>query len=395
MIRITQLLKGTGTVSELVKHRDKPRQGVPSSLLAFSETRRPVVFWNITKQCNLACSHCYMDAGAAGEAELTLEEGRAFIEDLASMRVPMLMFSGGEPLTRPEFWDLAGYARDCGITTAMSTNGTLITRDVASRIHDLGIEYVGISLDGATAETHDALRNQHGSFRRAVDGLQNCAEMGIKTGIRITVTRDNYTEVPPLVDLARSVKAARFCVYWLVPSGRGRAIYTSQIYPKDAFLLFDKLVRIAQEPGSEGMEFLTVDTPQDGVYLLNRLREEDDPEYDTARALIQCMGDSCSAGDRVASVDHSGFVYPCQFMQRDPFCVGNIRKTPFSEIWNDSQNPLLAAFRQRTELLEGTCAACEHKNLCGGGCRIRAYAHSGDLWAEDPLCVFVDEARRI
>jgi len=112
MIRITQLLKGTGTVSELVKHRDKPRQGVPSRLLAFSETRRPVVFWNITKQCNLACSHCYMDAGAAGEAELTLEEGRAFIEDLASMRVPMLMFSGGEPLTRPEFWDLAGYARD-------------------------------------------------------------------------------------------------------------------------------------------------------------------------------------------------------------------------------------------------------------------------------------------
>ena len=181
MIRITQLVHGKGTVSEALKHRKKPPHQVPSGLLAFAETRRPLVFWNITNKCNLACAHCYISAGAGsdGREELSLEEAKAFIDDLADMKIPLLMFTGGEPLVRADLWELAEYAAARGLKTAMSTNGTLITKEIASKIKAVGIEYVGVSLDGAKAETHDAIRNQPGSFKKAVEALKNCVELGL------------------------------------------------------------------------------------------------------------------------------------------------------------------------------------------------------------------------
>ena len=156
MIRITQLVQGKGTVSEALKYRNRPPHEVPSGLLAFAETRRPVVFWNITNKCNLACAHCYISARPelTSEKELSLEEAKAFIDDLAAMKIPLLMFTGGEPLVRRDFWELAEYAAAHGLKTAMSSNGTLITKEIAVKIKDSGIEYVGVSLDGAQAETH-------------------------------------------------------------------------------------------------------------------------------------------------------------------------------------------------------------------------------------------------
>ncbi len=392
MIRITQLVHGEGTVSEALKHRKKPPHQVPSGLIAFAETHRPVVFWNITNKCNLACAHCYINAGSGsdsdGEDELSLEEAKAFIADLADVRIPLLMFTGGEPLVRKDFWELADYATAKGLKTALSTNGTLITKEVAAKIKAIGIEYVGVSLDGAKEETHDAIRNQPGSFKKAVQALKNCVEIGLTSGIRITITRDNYREIASLIDLSLELEVPRFCVYWLVPSGRGKEIYERQLEPHETSPIFDLLYQRADDMDQGKMEFLTVDAPQDGIYLLNKLKEEDSQGYENALKLLQFTGDSCSAGDRVANVDPAGNVYPCQFAQLEEFKIGNVRERKFSKLWIDSENPILAAFREKTNLLKGKCASCVYKELCGGGCRIRAYAEYGDIWAEDPLCPF-------
>ena len=388
MIRITQLVHGKGTVSDALKYRKTPPHQVPSRLLAFAETRRPVIFWNITNKCNLACTHCYISAGLGVDIsnELSLTEAKAFIADVAEMKVPLLLFTGGEPLMRQDFWELASYATEQGLKTAMSTNGTLITKKVAARIKAAGIEYVGISLDGAKEDTHDTMRNKPGCFKKVVQALKNCTEIGLKAGIRITITRANYRELDELLDLALELNVPRFCVYWLVPSGRGKEIYDIQLEPEETARIFDLLYQRARDLGPDKMEILTVDAPHDGILLLNKLKEDGNPEYENALKLLQYMGDSCSAGDRVANVDPTGNVYPCQFAQLEEFKIGNIRERKFSELWNNPENTVLTEFREKTKLLKGKCGSCQYKELCGGGCRIRAYAEHGDIWAEDPLC---------
>lgn len=391
LIRITKLIHGRGTVSEVIKHGELLPHEMPSGLLAFTQTRRPLVFWNITNQCNLSCSHCYINAGpdVQRREELSLDEAKDFLDDLAGMRIPLLMFSGGEPLVRRDFWELAAYARSKGLKTALSSNGTLITRKVAERIKEAGIEYVGVSLDSANEKTHDAIRGQPGSFIRSVRALKNCVEIGLKCGIRVTATKDNYREIPDLIDLSIQLNVPRFCLYWLVPSGRGRKLFNEKKLEKgEVMRLLDALYTRAKKLGPEKIEILTVDAPQDGIYVLNKLSEENSPEYENALRLLKFTGDSCSAGNRIANVDPSGNVYVCQFAQLPELRVGNVRKQRFSEIWNDDANPALSAFRNKVKNLRGKCGKCTHRQLCGGGCRIRAYFQHGDLWAEDPLCFY-------
>lgn len=391
MIRITKLIHGKGTVSEVIKYGKASPRDMPSRLLAFTQTHKPLVFWNITNQCNLSCSHCYINAGpdAKKEEELSLDEAKAFLDDLAEMGIPLLMFSGGEPLIRKDIWELAAYAQSRGLKTALSSNGTLITKRVAEKIKEYGIEYVGISLDGAKNETHDAMRNQPGSFKKAVEALRNCIEIGLKCGIRVTVTRRNYKEIPKLIDLSIQLKVPRFCLYWLVPSGRGKTLFENQkLKSEEALRLLDVLYTKAKKFDPEKMEILTVDAPQDGVYILNRLAAEESPEYENALSLLQSTGDSCSAGNRIANIDPSGNVYPCQFAQMPELRIGNIKQRRFSEIWEDEASPILSAFRNKVKNLKGKCRKCAYRELCGGGCRIRAYFQYGDLWAEDPFCPF-------
>ena len=385
--RITRYLHATGTVSEVLRHRAGER--TPSGVLAFSDIRRPVVFWNITNRCNLLCSHCYIRAGPGREREdeLTTEEALGLIDDLAAMRVPLLLFSGGEPLIREDFWELAEHAKERGLVTALSTNGTLITPAAARRLRDVGVEYAGVSLDGATAETHDGMRNVPGSFDLTVSALKNCRSAGLKCGVRVTATQENYTEIPALIDIALEVGAERFCVYWLVPSGRGGDGYGAlQLGSREIAGLLDRLIERAYGVDPATMEFLTVDAPQDAVYLLKRLQEEDFPRYESMCTLLAHAGVGCSAGDRIANIDPSGDVYPCQFAQIDELRVGNVREKPFSAIWNDPENQILADFRRKKDLVGGSCGRCSYRDRCGGGCRIRAFAESGNLWAEDPLC---------
>lgn len=393
MNRITQCMQGRGTVSRVMRHRHKPQSEVPSRHLAFSGMYRPVVFWNLTDRCNLNCTHCYSISGPGRttEGELTTAEALGVIDDLADMGVPLILFTGGEPLMRADIWELARHAGNRGLKMALSTNGTLITSDIARRIRDSGIEYAGISLDGARAETHDRFRNSPGAFKKTIAAFTACKEAGLRCGVRVTLTTENCRELEPLVDLALALGASRFCLYWLVPTGRGSDSYSRlQLGRNEVTEALSLLYRKARETDPDTMEFLTVDAPQDCVHLLTSMERDGSEDLADARTLLESLHGGCSAGTRVADIDAQGHVYPCQFARSREFLVGNVRKRPFSELWSDGTNPVLSLFRRKDARFKGRCAGCAWRDLCGGGCRVRAHAVEGDFLAEDPFC-FVGE----
>jgi len=394
MNRITQCMHGRGTVSGVMHHRNAAPDRVPSKFLAYTGMRRPVVFWNLTDRCNLACSHCYSSSGPGRETdgELSTAEALALIDDLAAMGVPLILFSGGEPLLREDIWELARHATEKGIKTALSTNGTLISADVARKIKESGIEYAGISLDGAEAATHDRFRNAPGAFERSIAAFSHCRDAGVRCGVRVTLTTENCGELEALIDRAKEIGASRFCLYWLVPTGRGSEAYRRlQLGPDAVTDALALLYRKAGETDAGEMEFLTVDAPQDCIHLLESMERDRSPDLEEARSLVASLNGGCSAGDRVANIDPQGNVYPCQFARSADFLVGNVRDRPFSELWADLSNPVLARFREKPAPLTGRCGQCRHRDLCGGGCRVRAYAASGDFYADDLFCYVRDE----
>ena len=393
MNRITQCMHGRGTVSGIMRHRNKPQGDVPSNFLAFSGMYRPVVFWNLTDRCNLSCTHCYNKSGPGRSTvgELMTTEAIRVIDDLADMGVPLILFSGGEPLMREDIWDLAIHARSHGLKMALSTNGTMITPEVAGRIRECGIEYAGISLDGAWAETHDRFRNLPGAFEQTLAAFAACREAGLRCGVRVTLTKENCHELEEIVDLAISLGASRFCLYWLVPTGRGIDSYSRlQLDKNEVTDALSLLYRKAKETDPATMEFLTVDAPQDCIHLLASMEKDRSEDLADARNLLASLKGGCSAGTRVANIDAQGNVFPCQFARSPEFLVGNVRSQPFSELWGDSGNPVLARFREKQARFGGRCRECSHRDLCGGGCRIRAHAADGDFFAEDPFC-FVEQ----
>jgi len=389
MNRITQCMHGRGTVSGVMRHRQKQLADVPSTYLAFSENYRPVVFWNLTNSCNLSCTHCYSKSGPkrTTESELTTAEALKVIDNLADMGVPLILFTGGEPLMREDIWDLARYAGNRGLKMALSTNGTLITPGMARRIKECGIEYAGISLDGARADTHDRFRNSPGAFGRTIKAFAACKEANLRCGVRVTLTKENCRELEALVDLSLALGASRFCLYWLVPAGRGSDSYARlQLDQSEVTEALDLLYRKAKETDPLAMEFLTVDAPQDAIHLLASMEKDGSEDLADARRLLESLKGGCSAGTRVANIDAQGNVYPCQFARSPEFLAGNIRDRPFGEIWSDGTNPALARFRQKDARFGGRCGTCSYRDLCGGGCRVRAHATGGDFLAEDPFC---------
>jgi radical SAM protein with 4Fe4S-binding SPASM domain len=372
-----------------MKHRHKLQKDVPSTYLAFAGMYRPVVFWNLTDRCNLSCAHCYSKSGpgCTTEGELSTVEALGVIDDLADMGVPLILLTGGEPLMRPDIWDLARHARDRGLKMALSTNGTLITPDIAHRIKDSGIEYAGISLDGAKSETHDRFRNSPGAFAQTIAAFSVCKQVGLRCGVRVTLTKENCRELGDLVDLAISLGASRFCLYWLVPTGRGSESYARlQLDRNEVIEALSLLYQKAKETDPSVMEFLTVDAPQDCIHLLASMEKDRSEDLADARELLESLKGGCSAGTRVANIDSRGNVYPCQFARSPEFLIGNVRYQPFSRIWADSANPVLVRFRDKEALFGGRCGVCSHRDLCGGGCRVRAHAAGEDFMAEDPFC---------
>lgn len=352
--------------------------------------RRPVVVWNTTRRCNLNCIHCYSKSESKTyPEELTTDEAKAFIKDIAEFGVPVLLFSGGEPLLRKDLFQLARLACDAGVRAVLSTNGTLITETIAKKIKTAGFSYVGVSLDGMSA-TNDKFRGIQGAFKAAVEGIRNCIKVGIRTGLRFTVTKHNYKDIPAIFNFVEAEHIPRLCFYHLVYVGRGSDMVKDDLTHKETRRFMDYVLMKAEEFHQKGLgtEILTVDNHSDAAYLYLKLREKNPKRAEEALRLLKLNGGN-SSGIGIACVDSNGYVHPDQFWQH--YSLGNIRNRKFSEIWVDDSEPLLRALRNRKEHLKGRCLRCRFLDICNGNLRVRAEAVYGDVWAPDPACYLTDE----
>lgn len=389
MIVFSKLLADSATVWEAVRAKEGRQRR--SDLLRFSSVSSPVVMWNITRACNLGCRHCYINATTPHPEEWTLEDGLAFIDELSAMHVPIVILTGGEPLMSPHLLEYARHAKKRGLRMVISSNGTLITPELAQELREVGIQYVGVSIDSAHPERHDAFRGVDGAFERALSGIRAARDAGIPTGLRVTLTKHNYRELPELIELCLAEEIPRFCVYHLVPTGRGRYIADWDLTKQQRRWVLDVLYGRAKALKDEPIEILTTDSPMDGVYILERLKREDPERFELAQRLLAASG-GCSAGLKVANVDFLGNVSPCHFAPH--VRLGNARERPFSELWQKSPCEQLCMLREKEKHLAGRCGRCDYMDVCGG-CRQKAYFYTGDFYGEDPTCIYDPERKEL
>jgi len=350
----------------------------------------PVVIWNLIRRCNLACKHCYTtSADIDFPGELSTTEVFGVMDDLKAFGVPVLILSGGEPLLRPDIFEIAHRAKAKSFYVGLSSNGTLITPDNIDAIAAVGFDYVGISLDGV-GETHDAFRRNPGSFERSLAAMRLCVDRGIKVGLRFTLTQDTFTDFPRMLDLMDEEGIDKFYLSHLNYGGRGNrnrkddAVYQMTRQVMD--LLFDMcLTRLrAGRPA----EFVTGNNDADGVYLLHWVRRRFPDRAESLRARLAQWGGN-SSGINIANIDNLGNVHPDTFWWH--YSLGNVRQRPFSAIWTDTSDPLLAGLKQTPRPVKGRCASCAYLDICNGNTRVRAHQVTGDPWAEDPGCYLTDE----
>jgi radical SAM protein with 4Fe4S-binding SPASM domain len=360
----------------------------PAHLLHFTEDKKPVVVWNVTQRCNLHCAHCYADSkDREYPDELTTAEGLTLLEDLAGFGVPTVLFSGGEPLMRADLFELAAAAREHGMRTVLSTNGTRIDDATAGRIADAGFSYVGVSIDGIGGR-HDKMRGSLGAFEGAVDGIRAVQRAGVRTGVRFTVHGLNCDELDAVMDLAEELEVNRLCVYHLAYAGRGDKLRRHDLAPEETREVVDRVFDRVEDLGRCGsdLEVLTVDNPVDNVLLLQRLRARDPERAAEVEQMLRWNGGNQS-GVAIACIDPTGDVHPDQFSWH--VRAGNVREQRFGEIWT-SENPVLRPYRARPRELRGRCASCRWMELCNGGLRVRAESATGDPAASDPACYLTD-----
>ena len=388
MIGISKLYCGAVEPSDVLRYNRNSGK-LPSHLLQFSADKKPVVVWNMTRRCNLKCIHCYSNSADIGYPdELTIEEGKKLIDDLAGFGAPVILFSGGEPLLRQDLLELAQYTTSKGMRAVISTNGTLITKEIAVKLQKIDLSYVGVSLDGLE-KTHDRFRGKKGAFTAAINGIRNCREAGIKVGIRFTVNKHNLADVPDMFDLLRDEEIERLCFYHLVYTGRGSKLREEDLTHEETRKLIDLIAAKTRRMFNDGLspEILTVDNHADGPYLYLKMKEEDPARAKEVLELLE-MNEGNSSGHGIGCVSWDGEVYADQFWRNQP--LGNIRQKPFSGIWMDEKNELLMKLKDKKKHVHGRCAACAWLTVCGGNFRARAES-AGDVWGPDPACYLTDE----
>ncbi|MFZ1983201.1 MAG: 12,18-didecarboxysiroheme deacetylase [Desulfatitalea sp.] len=389
MIGISKLYCGTVEPSDALRY-GRHSSRLPSHLLQFSEDKRPVVVWNITRACNLRCVHCYAHAteGSSGN-ELSTAEGCRMIDDMAAYGVPVLLFSGGEPLVRKDLPELAAYAVQKGMRAVISTNGTLIDRKTAHNLKEIGLSYVGISLDGLEP-VNDLFRGVKGAFAKALDGIRNCQDAGIKVGLRFTMNKRNVDEISGIFDLLEEMEIPRVCFYHLVYAGRGSELLADDLSHAQTRAAVDLIMDRTRRLHTQGKpkEVLTVDNHADGPYLYLRLKQENPQRAGEVLELLK-MNEGNSSGRGIGCVSWDGQVHADQFWRHHSF--GNVRQRPFSRIWTEPEDPLLLQLKEKKKYVQGRCASCRWLEVCGGNFRVRAEAVSGNVWAPDPACYLTDE----
>jgi heme d1 biosynthesis radical SAM protein NirJ len=346
---------------------------------------KPVVIWNLTRRCNLRCRHCYTtSADVPFPGELSHEQAMGVLDDLAGFGVPALILSGGEPLSRFDFFDLAERARELKFRhLSLSTNGTRVAENI-DRIADLEFDYVGISLDGI-GSMNDWFRGVEGAFDDALAGVRACKARGVKVGLRFTLTQDNAKMLPDMLDLCDSEGVDKFYLSHLVYAGRGDKHRGEDAAHRHTRVAMDQLIDRAWVAVAEDqpLEIVTGNNDADAVYFLNWARRHfDDDKIAHLRSHLEAWGGN-SSGLGVANIDPQGRVHPDTYWS--DYTVGTVKQTPFSTLWT-GDDPMLATLRLRPRPLKGRCGACVHKAVCGGNTRIRALQVTGDPWAEDPAC---------
>ncbi|PMP67075.1 MAG: 12,18-didecarboxysiroheme deacetylase [Thermodesulfobacterium geofontis] len=352
--------------------------------------KRPVVVWNVTKACNLKCIHCYAKAdNNPAPDELTTKEGFKLLEDLAQFGSPVILFSGGEPLVRSDILDLIHKAVSSGLRTVISTNGILIDEALAKELKKLGVSYVGISLDG-WKEVHDRFRGVKGAFEKVISAVSACKKEGLKVGLRFTMSKLNAKEIPKIFELVEELEIPRVCFYHLVYSGRGSKLIDQDLSHEETRYWVDYIISKTKELHDKNLkvEVLTVDNHADGPYLYLRMKKENHPKAEEVYELLRINGGN-NSGVGIGCISWDGFVYADQFWRTYTF--GNVRERPFSKIWMDTSNPLMAKLKEKKKYVKGRCAQCRFLDLCAGNFRARAEAVTGDIWAPDPACYLTDE----
>lgn len=374
MFRLTQFMRELVAPTPVGARRDPPG---------------PVVIWNLVRRCNLACKHCYSISGDVDfPGELGTEEVFRVMGDLKRFRVPVLILSGGEPLLRRDIFEISRRAKDMGFYVGLSTNGTLIDASNIERIATAGYDYVGISLDGIGA-THDRFRRKEGAFAASMRGVRLCREHGIKVGLRFTLTRDNEAELPRLLELLEVEDVDKFYLSHLNYAGRGNKNRGDDAVHAMTRKAMDLLIETCWrwiEAGQE-KEIVTGNNDADGVYLLKWVERRFPEKAAHMRAKLEQWGGNAS-GVNVANIDNLGNVHPDTMWWHHT--LGNVKERPFSAIWQDLSDPLMAGLKQRPRAVTGRCGECRHLAICGGNTRVRAFQLTGDPWAEDPACYLED-----
>lgn len=348
----------------------------------------PVVIWNVCMHCQMTCPHCYAAAVAEpSPTDLTTEEGLRLLEEMAACGVRIVIFSGGEPLLRADLFELLARARELGISAQLSSNGLLIDEPTAERLAAVGVAYVGVSLDGV-ADFNDAYRGVPGASGKALAGLAAARRAGMRTGMRLTLTRRNADQLFDVMALAEAVGVDRFYVSHLVYSGRAHRITGDDLPRWQVREILHELFARAEallERGA-GLRVVTGSNDSDGPLLLRWIeaRHGEQAARPVHALLLERGGNS--AGERILDIDARGRVHPDQFWRQAT--LGDVRKDRFEEIL---RHPLRALLRDRAGLLQGRCGACRYRALCRGSHRERALAVYKDLWAPDPACVLEDD----
>jgi heme d1 biosynthesis radical SAM protein NirJ len=350
----------------------------------------PVVIWNLIRRCNLACQHCYsISADIDFPGELTTPQIYATMDDLKAFGVPVLILSGGEPLLHPDIFAISRRAKAMGFYVGLSTNGTLIDAALLPQIAEIGYDYIGISLDGI-AQTHDRFRRKAGAFDASLGAVRLLRNAGIKVGLRFTLTQDNAHDLPALLELIEREDVDKFYLSHLNYGGRGNinrktdaALATTR---RAMDLLFEACWRHLD--AGRPKEFVSGNNDADGVYLLHWVRERFPERAAHLEAKLAQWGGNAS-GVNVANIDNLGKVHPDTFWW--DHTLGNVKERPFSEIWRDTSDPIMAGLKARPRRVGGRCGECAFFAICGGNTRVRAWQAFGDPWAEDPACYLDDD----
>jgi heme b synthase len=337
-----------------------------------------LIAWELTRSCNLDCVHCRASSVKGCEPEeLSTQEGKALISNIAGFAKPVLILSGGEPLARGDVYELARFGTQAGLRVVLATNGTLVTREVAQNLKDAGVQRVSVSLDGASAQSHDAFRGLPGCFDQALAGIEHLKAAGLSFQINTTITRRNLEEVPAIAELAIGLGAAGLHIFLLVPTGRGREIEGDEIEPAE----YEQVLNWFYDKHKQ-VEINLKATCAPHYFRIMRQRAKQEGIKITPQTHgLEAMTKGCLGGSGFCFISYRGEVYPCGYL---PALAGDVRQQAFKDVWFNS---LVFQQLRQPDLLKGKCGRCEYRRVCGG-CRARAYAATGDYLEEEPYCIY-------